>query len=68
VDGGMDAAHVEVTTDAETRLHEYTRELFQSMGDKSHFIYASSCTTPAMTSWQNLKYLRDASREYGCPS
>jgi hypothetical protein len=35
------------------------------MGDKRHFIYASSCTTPAGAPWDNLKYLRDAAREYG---
>jgi uroporphyrinogen-III decarboxylase len=35
------------------------------MGDKSHFVFASSCTTSPLTPWENLVYLRDAAREYG---
>lgn len=65
VNGGMDATRLEIREDAEARLHAYTRELFAAMGDKRHFIYASSCTTPAGAPWENLKYLRDAAREYG---
>lgn len=65
VNGGMDASRLEVTGDAETALHKYTRQLFESMGDKRHFIYASSCATSAMTPWENLRYCRDAAREYG---
>jgi len=65
VNGGMDATRLEIREAAETRLHAYTRELFAAMGDKRHFIYASSCTTPAGAPWDNLKYLRDAAREYG---
>lgn len=65
VNGGMDAARMETRDNAEQRLHEYTRWLFDSMGDKRHFIYASSCTTPVMTPWDNIKFARDAAREYG---
>jgi uroporphyrinogen-III decarboxylase len=65
VNGGMDTSHQEITQDAETRLHEYTRTLFESMGDKRHFIYASSCNTSPLTPWENLVYFRDAAREYG---
>ncbi|MCP5112366.1 MAG: hypothetical protein GY953_16195, partial [bacterium] len=65
VNGGMDASHMEVAEGAEAAIHHYTRELFDSMGDKRHFIYASSCTTPAGTPWENLKFARDAAREWG---
>jgi hypothetical protein len=65
VNGGMDAPRLQIREAAERRLHEYTRELFASMGDGRHFIYASSCSTPADAPWENLKYLRDAAREYG---
>ncbi|MCP5119839.1 MAG: hypothetical protein GY953_54265, partial [bacterium] len=54
VNGGMDTSHLEITENAETVIHDYTRELFASMGDKRHFIYASSCTTPVGTPWENL--------------
>jgi uroporphyrinogen-III decarboxylase len=65
VNGGMDAPHLEIVEDAEKRLHEYVRELFASMPDRRHFIFASSCTTPAIAPWENLVFLRDAAREYG---
>lgn len=65
VNGGMDASRMEISEDAERRLHEYTKRLFESMGDKRHFIYASSCSTSAVTPWENIKYARDAAREYG---
>jgi uroporphyrinogen-III decarboxylase len=65
VDGGMDTVHLELTQDAEARLHAYTRELFASMGDGRHFIFASSCSTPPLTPWSNLLHFRDAAREYG---
>jgi hypothetical protein len=65
VNGGMDAPHQEITTDAEAQLHEYTRQLFESMRDKRHFIFASSCNTSHLAPWNNLIYFRDAAREYG---
>jgi uroporphyrinogen-III decarboxylase len=65
VNGGMDSTHLELRDDAERALHEYVRELFAGMGDKHHFIFASSCTTPVSTPWENLLSLRDAAREYG---
>ena len=65
VNGGMDATHQEIEDDAEARLHEYTRTLFEAMGDKRHFIFASSCNTSPLTPWENLIYFRDAAREYG---
>lgn len=65
VNGGMDTGHLEIREEAEKRIHEYTRELFASMGDKRHFIFASSCSTPAITPWENLLYFRDAARAYG---
>jgi hypothetical protein len=68
VNGGMDAAHLEIIENAEVQLHEYVRHLFESMGDKRHFIFASSCTTSVMTPWENLIYCRDAARKYGRPA
>lgn len=65
VNGGMEATHQEITESAEMRLHDYTHRLFDSMGDKRHFIFASSCNTSPLTPWHNLIYFRDAAREYG---
>jgi uroporphyrinogen-III decarboxylase len=65
VNGGMDAPHQEITEDTEARLHEYTRRQMESMGDKRHFIFASSCNTSYLTPWENLVCFRDAAREYG---
>ena len=63
--GGMDAPHLEIAQDAEAQIHAYTRDLFESMGDKSHFIFATSCSTSPVTPWKNLVAFRDAAREYG---
>ncbi len=65
VNGGLDASRMEVSEEPERFLHEYTKRLFDSMGDKRHFIYASSCTTSVLTPWENLKYARDAAFEHG---
>ncbi len=65
VNGGMDAPRQEIEEEAETRLHDYTRQLFEAMGDKHHFIYASSCNTSPLTPWENLVHFRNAAREYG---
>jgi hypothetical protein len=65
VNGGMDSPHLELREDAEAALHVYTRDLFAGMGDKRHFVYASSCMTSPLTPWENLVYLRDAAREHG---
>lgn len=65
VNGGMDTSHQEWAEDAEMALHDYVRRLFASLGDKRHFIFASSCNTSPLTPWQNLIYFRDAAREYG---
>ncbi len=67
VNGGLDSSRMEVTEDPETSLHDYTRWLFNSMGDKRHFIYASRCTPSLRTPWEHLKYARDAARTYGQP-
>jgi hypothetical protein len=65
VNGGMDTSRLEIGHDAERALHAYVRDLFARMGDKRHFIFASSCTTPVSTPWENLVFLRDAAREHG---
>ncbi len=66
VNGGMDAHRLETGGDARTRIDEYTRWLFNSMGDKRRFIFASSCSTSLLTPWENLIYFRDAARRHGC--
>jgi uroporphyrinogen-III decarboxylase len=65
VNGGMDASRLEIAEVAEPHIHDYTRRLFDSMGDKRHFIFASSCATSAPTPWRNLVHFRDAARQYG---
>ena len=65
VNGGMDSKHLEQPLDAGALIRNYTRGLFESMGDKRGFLFASSCTTPTPTLWSNLKHFRDAAREYG---
>ncbi len=65
VNGGMNAAQQEIKIDAEEKIHDYTRALFDSMGDKQHFIFASSCNTSPLTPWENLLHFRDAARAYG---
>ncbi|MEK7405215.1 MAG: uroporphyrinogen decarboxylase family protein [Acidobacteriota bacterium] len=65
VNGGMDVTRQETAADPEARIHDYTRRLFESMGDKRHFIFASSCSTSVLTPWENLVHFRDAAREYG---
>jgi uroporphyrinogen-III decarboxylase len=65
INGGMDSPHLELGEDSEATLHAYTRDLFASMGNKRHFIFASSCMTSPLTPWENLVFLRDAAREYG---
>ena len=65
VNGGMDSPHLEIREDAEKVLHDYTRWLFESIGDKRRFVYASSCMTSPLTRWKNRVALRDAARKYG---
>lgn len=65
VNGGMDAHRQEIREESERSLHDYTQRLFESMGDKRHFIFASSCNTSYLAPWQNLTYFRDAARAYG---
>ncbi len=65
VNGGMDVSRLELSQNAQAQIHEYTRRLFESMGDKRHFIFASSCSTSPRTPWQNLAWFRDAARAYG---
>ena len=65
VNGGMDTPRLELAHDAERAIHDYTRDLFASMGDERRFVFASSCTTPVVTPWENLVHFRNAAREYG---
>jgi uroporphyrinogen-III decarboxylase len=65
VNGGMTTRLQELQQDAEATIHAYTRELFQSLGDRRRFIYASSCNTSPLTPWENLLHFRNAARIYG---
>jgi hypothetical protein len=65
VNGGMDAPRLTFEEDAEAAIHAYTRNLFAAMGDCRRFIFAASCSTPAVAPWENLLYFRDAARQYG---
>jgi len=65
VNGGMDAPRLEMREGEHEALDRYVGELFGSMRDKRHFIFASSCSTPYPASWDNLRRLHDAALEYG---
>jgi len=65
LNGGMDPPHQELDENAGPVLRGYVRDLFNSLEDKRHFIFASSCNTSPLTPWENLLHFRDAAREYG---
>jgi len=65
VNGGMSLHQQEIEENAETIIHDYTRDLFSALSDGRHFIYACSCNTSPLTPWENILYLRDAARAYG---
>jgi uroporphyrinogen-III decarboxylase len=65
LNGGMDAPHQELTENAAAELRAYVRDLFGSLDDHRHFIFASSCNTSPLTPWENLLTFRDAARDYG---
>ena len=61
----MDVTRLEIAENQEASIHDYTRRLFDSMGDKRHSILASSCSTSLLTPWKILLHFHDAAREYG---
>jgi len=64
--GGMAAAQQELAgPDAAAQIDAYTRQLFQSMGDKRRFLFGSSCNTSPRTPYENLLAFRDAAWAYG---
>jgi hypothetical protein len=65
LNGGMDAPRQELTEDAGPVLRAYVRDLFGSLGDHRHFVFASSCNTSPLTPWENLLHFRDAARDFG---
>ena len=65
IEGGMFCDHQELKKNAKVRIFDYTRELFEGMGDKKRFIYSSSCNTSPFTPLENVYYFRDACWEYG---
>jgi uroporphyrinogen-III decarboxylase len=64
LNGGMDPPHQELA-DGAPALRNYVRDLMESIEDKRHFIFASSCNTSPLTPWENLLAFRDGAREYG---
>jgi hypothetical protein len=65
VNGGLDTPHLELRDGAASAIDDYTCQLFAAMGDLRRFIFASSCTTPVLTPWENLERFRDSARRYG---
>ena len=45
VEGGMYCDYQELKVNAKKRIFDYTRDLFDKMGDMNRFIYSSSCNT-----------------------
>ena len=60
VDGGILGELLEQPGDARQAITAYTRALFEAMGDRRRFLFASSCSTPANARWENLRAFRDA--------
>lgn len=65
VEGGMAASHQEIREGAKNAIDQYTRELFDSMGNKRRFIYSSSCNTSPNTPYDNIMHFRDCCWKYG---
>ena len=64
--GGMTAREQEwAGPDAPCRIREHVRALFESLGDKRRFLFASGCNTSPNTPWENLVAFRDAAQEFG---
>ena len=65
IEGGMYCYHQEIKKGAREAIDDYTRTLFDGMGDKQRFIYASSCTTSPLTSYDNVLHFRDSCWRHG---
>jgi len=65
VEGGMYCHHQELKKGAREAIYDYTRDLFNKMGDRKRFIYSSSCNTSPFTPYDNILHFRDACWEFG---
>jgi len=65
IEGGMFFQHQELKVGAKEAIDDYTKKLFEGMGDKRRFIYSSSCNTSPYTPLENIYHFRDACWEYG---
>ena len=65
IEGGMFCDYQELTQNAKEKIYDYTKTLFEGMGDKKRFIYSSSCNTSPLTPLENIYYFRDACWQYG---
>ena len=64
--GGMTANEQEwAGPDAPERIRDHVRALFDSLGDKRRFLFASGCNTSPRTPYANLVAFRDAALEFG---
>ena len=66
VNGGI-AGELLERAGAREAIGAYTLELFAAMGER-RFIFASSCTTPLTTRWENMEAFRDAALNRPAPS
>lgn len=66
VEGGSSCHEQELFgDDGPQYVRDYTKNLFDQMGDNPRFIYSSSCNTSPRTPWSIILALRDAAREFG---
>ena len=66
ITGGISAME---TQNLKTRgdIFNYVEDLFNRMRPyRNRFMLSASCNTPINTSWETIKYFRDAWLEYGC--
>jgi uroporphyrinogen-III decarboxylase len=55
----------EFRENAAEQIRGYVSTLFDGMRPLDRFIFSSGCNTSIETSWDNLRYLRDACWEFG---
>lgn len=64
ITGGISAIEFQNLT-TRRKVFDYVKGLFQRMRPYAHrFIFSASCNTPVNTSWETIKFFRDAWLEY----
>lgn len=64
VEGGLSAIQLEGEVTLQ-QAEKYVRELFMKMKPLDRFIFSMSCNTSIKTSWDTLRYYRDAWLKHG---